>query len=99
MKVIPGSFRYWTLLIVLGNSIVSYLFEKIVVYKVQVCNLARLEKRREDEIGFEMSESRNDLDNYFKLKSQKTSASNGGNEVGGNKTELLVSLGVPSYVP
>ena len=54
MMIIPGSFRYWTLLIVFGNSIVTYLFEKVIVYKVQECNQARLERIRIEAINSEM---------------------------------------------
>jgi hypothetical protein len=36
--VIPQSFRFWTLLIVFGNSLLTYLFEKVFIYQVQVCN-------------------------------------------------------------
>jgi len=43
---IPGSFRHWLLLIVLGNSLVTYLFEKVVVYFLSVWNQNRLERKR-----------------------------------------------------
>lgn len=68
-KIIPGSFRYWTLMIVMGNSLATYLFEKIIVYKIQVCNQRRQETKRLSSIESEMKEAREDLDNYFKLKS------------------------------
>lgn len=44
--IIPQSFRYWTLMIVLGNSLLTYFFEKLFVYAIQVCNYARLQNKR-----------------------------------------------------
>jgi len=43
---IPQTFRYWTLMIVFGNSLLTYFFEKIVVYALQVCNYRRLQSKR-----------------------------------------------------
>ena len=59
-------------MIVMGNSLATYLFEKIIVYKIQVCNQRRQETKRLSSIESEMKEAREDLDNYFKLKSQKS---------------------------
>ena len=67
MKIIPGSFRYWTLLIVMGNSLCTHLFEKIIVYHIQVCNQRRLENKRLAGIESEMREARENLKNHFKL--------------------------------
>jgi len=44
--IIPQDFRYWTLMIVLGNSLLTYFFEKIVVYALQVFNYKRLQNKR-----------------------------------------------------
>jgi hypothetical protein len=57
---------------VMGNSLATYLFEKIIVYKIQVCNHRRLENKRLSSIETEMRESRDDFENYFKLKAQKS---------------------------
>lgn len=56
----------------MGNSLVTYLFEKVIVYKIQVCYYRRLENKRLSSIESEMKQSRDDLENYFKLKSQKS---------------------------
>ena len=53
----------------MGNSLETYLFEKIIVYKIQECNQRRLENKRLSSIESEMRQSRDDLENYFKLKS------------------------------
>ena len=60
------------LLIVMGNALVTYLFEKVIVYYIQVCNQRRLENKRLAGIETEMRDSREDLNNYKKLLDQKT---------------------------
>ena len=46
MFTIPQEFRHWTLLIVFGNSLLTYLFEKVVVYYISVWNQNRQERKR-----------------------------------------------------
>jgi hypothetical protein len=43
---IPGYFRHWLLLIVFGNSLITYVFEKVIVSYVSNWDQARLERKR-----------------------------------------------------
>ncbi len=79
----------------MGNSLATYLFEKIIVYKIQECNQRRLENKRISSIESEMRQSRDDLENYFKLKSQKSEQFN--NTMGPTDTKGNVRMvGLPT---
>jgi hypothetical protein len=38
MFEIPESFRYKMLMIIFGNVVATYLFEKVIVYYIMVCD-------------------------------------------------------------
>lgn len=71
---IPGSFRHWLLLIVFGNSLMTYVFEKVVVYYVSIWDQGRLERKRLASIQKEVAQARSDIDLFFALKNQKQDA-------------------------
>jgi len=68
---IPGYFRHWLLLIVFGNCLITYLFEKVIVYFISVWDQGRLERKRLANINFEVDKSRSEIDLFFALKQQK----------------------------
>lgn len=72
--IIPGSFRHWVLLIVFGNSLMTYAFEKVVVYYVSVWDQGRLERKRVATVQKEVAQARSDIDLFFALKNQKEDA-------------------------
>ena len=71
---IPGSFRHWLLLIVFGNSLITYVFEKVIVSYVSIWDQARLERKRVATINKEVAQARADIDLFFALKNQKEDA-------------------------
>ena len=80
----------------MGNSLVTYLFEKIVVYKIQECNHRRLENKRIASIESEMRESRKDLENFFKLKDQKKEEFNHTNGAYDTNKGNIRMIGIPT---
>lgn len=61
---IPTSFRFWTLMIVFGNSLMTYLFEKVIVYQIQICDQRRLEAKRLRIINNELAEAKTYCQEY-----------------------------------
>ncbi len=59
------------LLIVFGNCLITYLFEKVIIYYISEWNQERLERKRLASINEVVKQGRTDLDNYFILKQQK----------------------------
>ena len=69
--IIPGSFRHWVLLIVFGNSLLTYVFEKVIVYYISVWDQGRIERKRVATVYKEVALARTDIDLFFALKNQK----------------------------
>ncbi len=65
---IPGKFRHWMLLIVFGNCLLTYLFEKVVISFISEWNHDRLERKRLSKIQDVVKDGRSELENYFKEK-------------------------------
>jgi len=68
---IPGDFRHWLLLIVFGNSLITYLFEKVVVYFISGWDQNRLERKLNANIDGEVEKARAEIEMFFALKQQK----------------------------
>lgn len=77
---IPGSFRHWLLLIVFGNSLITYVYEKVIVSYISIWDQARLERKRVATISKEVAQARSDIDLFFALKNQKEDAYIGNND-------------------
>ncbi len=89
MLNIPGSFRHWLLLIIFGNCLITYLFEKVVVYYLSIWNQGRLEKKRLATIADEIKTARADIDLFFELKQQKEENFNDGAATKHNKVPVI----------
>jgi hypothetical protein len=74
MLPIPGDFRHWLLLIIFGNCLLTYLFEKVVVYYISIWNQNRLERKRLASIEKEVEAARKDIDLFFSNKALKDEA-------------------------
>jgi len=78
---IPGSFRHWLLLIIFGNCLITYMFEKVVVYYISEWNQRRLERKRLQVIEFDVQTARGDIELYFNLKQQKEETFNASSDM------------------
>lgn len=65
---IPGYFRHWLLLIIFGNCLVTYLFEKVIVYYISQWNHDRQERKRQQLIKEEVQTARAEIELFFELK-------------------------------
>ncbi len=45
MPDVSQDFRMWTLVIVAGNTLLTYLYERIIVWYVSIWQMGRVEKR------------------------------------------------------
>ncbi len=66
--VIPGSFRHWLLLIIFGNCLLTYLFEKVAIKYLSEWNYRRQERIRCERIDEEVIKARAEINLYFELK-------------------------------
>jgi len=74
MLPIPGDFRHWLLLIIFGNCLLTYLFEKVVVYYISIWDQNRLERKRLASIDKEISAARKDIELFFSNRALKEEA-------------------------